>query len=189
MGLGKAHSVSPQYSCGRTTTTASTIIECPYRIDSIPTLLRFSPLLSISIIPIILTPCLQSRPLRRRQPVLLLLPRARNHCTMSINYSLPSPPSLQSIRRSLSNISFPQPDHCPFNTPAASSLSPTASPNSEVEEAVDEGEEEAKEDTEKLEAVIVAMAAVERVCQCLPVVVFTAEETGCIQKQNPNSIN
>ncbi|KAK7335285.1 hypothetical protein VNO80_27063 [Phaseolus coccineus] len=105
---------------------------------------------------------------------------------MSINYSLPSPPSLQFIRRSLSNISSPQLDHRPFDTPVASPLSPTASPNSEV---VDDGEEEVKEDTEELEAAIVAVVTLERVCQCLPIVIVTAKETGCIQKQNPNCIN
>ena len=40
-----------------------------------------------------------------------------NHDTMSIHYSPPSPPSLHSIRRSLSNISSPPPDHRPFDTP------------------------------------------------------------------------
>ncbi|KAK7348591.1 hypothetical protein VNO80_23152 [Phaseolus coccineus] len=59
----------------------------------------------------------------------------------------------------------------------------------EVEEAIDEGEEEAKEDTEKLETAIVTVAAVERVCQRLPVTAVIAEETRCIQKLNPNSVN
>ncbi|KAL9315809.1 hypothetical protein ACSQ67_016810 [Phaseolus vulgaris] len=49
---------------------------------------------------------------------------------MSINYSPPSPSSLQSIRRSLSNISSPLHDHRPFDTPIASPPSPTASPTS-----------------------------------------------------------
>jgi len=40
-----------------------------------------------------------------------------NHDTMSIHHSPPSPPTLQSIRRSLSDISSPPSDHRPFDTP------------------------------------------------------------------------
>ncbi|KAK7364574.1 hypothetical protein VNO80_13311 [Phaseolus coccineus] len=73
-------------------------------------------------------PRLQPRPVHRRQPVPLLLPRAQHHCTMSINYSPPSPPSLQAIRGSLSNISLPPPDHHPFDTPSLCCLRPPPLP-------------------------------------------------------------
>ncbi|KAK7382046.1 hypothetical protein VNO80_00704 [Phaseolus coccineus] len=62
-------------------------------------------------------PRLQSHPFRHGQPVPRLLPRARHHCTMSINYSPPSLPSLQSFCRSLSNISSSPPNHRHFDTP------------------------------------------------------------------------
>ncbi|KAK7373884.1 hypothetical protein VNO80_07304 [Phaseolus coccineus] len=51
MGLGKAHCVSPQYLCGRATSATSTIVGCPYKINSTSTL-------SISVIPTVLTPYL-----------------------------------------------------------------------------------------------------------------------------------
>ncbi|KAK7335286.1 hypothetical protein VNO80_27064 [Phaseolus coccineus] len=200
----KAHSVSPQYSCGQTTTAASTIVGCPYKIDSTSTLLRFSPLLSISIIPIVLTPCLA---FSRAQSTA----GNRFYFSFHAHKTIVQCPSIIPCPRRLpfSPSAAPSPISPPRSPTIAPSiplsLSPTASPNSvswllkflfvllalkaRVEEVVDEGQEEAKEDTEELEAAIVAVMAVERVCQRLPVVIITAEETGCIQKQNPNSIN